>query len=167
MLSLSDSRTGSSAHRALLPCAVTSLPPSAAHPAPMPPAPPSAPSSPQSLSQPPALRPGPIHPPLTITASIGITLLIARASMNHPMTDYFRDDVLAKRPYLQLEWCVRALSHPVRTEVQPEDGRVRHWIHVAELGRWLRVVTLPDGVTLHNEFPTGGSSHETVLRSED
>ena len=42
---------------------------------------------------------------------------------------------------------------PYRTEVQQEDGRVRYWIHVAELGRWLRVVTLADGITLHNAFP--------------
>ena len=23
-----------------------------------------------------------------------------------PMTDYFRKDVLAKRPYIQMEWCI-------------------------------------------------------------
>lgn len=33
------------------------------------------------------------------------------------------------------------------------DGRVRHWRYVAELGKYLRVVTLPDGETLHNAFP--------------
>ena len=69
------------------------------------------------------------------------------------MTDYFRDEVLSKRPYIHMEWCVRALFRPYRTEVQAEDGRVRHWIHVAELGRWLRGVTLADGMTLHNAFP--------------
>lgn len=69
------------------------------------------------------------------------------------MTDYFRDEVLSKRPYIRMEWCVNALAHPYRTEVQPEDGRVRYWVHVAELGRWLRVVTLADGMTLHNAFP--------------
>jgi hypothetical protein len=41
----------------------------------------------------------------------------------------------------------------VRREVQPEDGRIRHWVWVGEIGRHLRVVTLPDGVTLHNVFP--------------
>jgi hypothetical protein len=70
-----------------------------------------------------------------------------------PMTDYFRNDVLAKRPYIRMEWCVEALSRPLRREVQPEDGRIRHWVFVSELGRFLRVVTLPDGVTLHNAFP--------------
>lgn len=70
-----------------------------------------------------------------------------------PMTDYFRNDVLPKRPYIRMEWCVEALSRPLRREVQPEDGRIRHWVFVSELGRFLRVVTLPDGVTLHNAFP--------------
>ena len=69
------------------------------------------------------------------------------------MTDYFRNDVAVKRPYIRLEWCIEALRSPVRREVQPEDGRVRYWIWVEELGRYLRVVTLPDGVTLHNAFP--------------
>ena len=70
-----------------------------------------------------------------------------------PMTDYFRNNVMEKRPYIRLEWCVEALRNPVRREVQPEDGRVRYWIWIEELGRHLRVVTLPDGVTLPNAFP--------------
>lgn len=70
-----------------------------------------------------------------------------------PMTDYFRDIVLPKRAYLKLEWCLAALRDPVRCEVQPEDGRIRHWIWIEELDRYLRVVTLDDGVTLHNAFP--------------
>ena len=47
-----------------------------------------------------------------------------------PMTAYFRDDVLEKRPYIRLEWCLEALRTPARREVQPEDGRIRHWIWV-------------------------------------
>ena len=69
-----------------------------------------------------------------------------------PTTPYFSNDVLAKRPYLKLEWCAAAITNPVRREVQP-DGRIRHWIYIAELGKYLRVVTLPDGITLHNAFP--------------
>ncbi len=69
------------------------------------------------------------------------------------MTDYFREDVLAKRPYIRLEWCIAAIKNPVRKEIQPQDRRVRHWIYVPELARYLRVVTLEDGVTLHNAFP--------------
>jgi len=70
----------------------------------------------------------------------------------HPIIDYFRDDVLQKRPYIRLEWCQAALSNPIRREIQP-DGRIRYWVWVEEIGRYLRVVTLADGVTLHNAFP--------------
>lgn len=69
------------------------------------------------------------------------------------MTDYFKNDVLAKRTYIRLEWCQAAIASPARKETQPEDGRIRHWIFVPELGKFLRVVTLADGVTLHNAFP--------------
>lgn len=62
-------------------------------------------------------------------------------------TDYFCNDVLVKRPYIKSEWCKAALSHPVRREVQA-DGRIRHWIFVAELNKFLRVVTLEDGITV-------------------
>ena len=43
------------------------------------------------------------------------------------------------------------LATPARRVVQP-DGRVRHWRWVATRGRWLRVVTEADGVTVHNVF---------------
>ncbi|QFY42973.1 hypothetical protein F6R98_10395 [Candidatus Methylospira mobilis] len=71
---------------------------------------------------------------------------------NHPTTLYFQNDVLIKRVYLKLEWCIEALNNPVRREIQP-DGRIRYWVYVPELGKYLRVVTLSDGVTLHNAFP--------------
>lgn len=69
------------------------------------------------------------------------------------MTDYFRNDVLIKRSYIRIEWCQQALVAPFRKEVQPEDGRIRHWVFIPELGRYLRVVTLEDGATVHNAFP--------------
>lgn len=67
-------------------------------------------------------------------------------------TDYFRNDVLSKRPYIKPEWCLAALSEPYRREIQ-DDGRIRHWIFVDELNKYLRVVTLDDGITIHNAFP--------------
>lgn len=54
-----------------------------------------------------------------------------------------------KRPYLRREWCEAVVRNPVRKEVQA-DGRIRHWGFVEELGRYLRVVTLGDGETIHN-----------------
>ena len=67
-------------------------------------------------------------------------------------TRYFENEILRKRPFLRREWCEQALRHPVRTEVQA-DGRIRHWLFVPELGKYLRVVTLADGETVHNAFP--------------
>jgi hypothetical protein len=67
-------------------------------------------------------------------------------------TRYFDEQVLRKRPYIQREWCEQVLAQPVAKEVQP-DGRVRYWAFIAELGRYLRVVTLEDGETVLNAFP--------------
>ena len=71
-------------------------------------------------------------------------------------TGYFEREVLRKRPYLRREWCVRVLEDPIRTEPQEYD-RWRFWAAVPELGgRYLRVVTLEDKVTIHNAFPDRG-----------
>ena len=70
----------------------------------------------------------------------------------HPVTDYFQHDVLQKRTYLQLDWCLAAINSPVRREIQPDDGRIRQWVYVSECEKYLRVVTLADGVTIHNAF---------------
>jgi len=68
-------------------------------------------------------------------------------------TNYFRNDVMVKRPYIKAEWLELALTNPVRREVQSDDGRIRHWVWIQELGRYLRVITLEDGTTVHNAFP--------------
>ena len=68
-------------------------------------------------------------------------------------TDYFRNEVMIKRPYIKTEWIALALAAPTKKEVQADDGRIRHWVWIAELGRYLRVVTLEDGTTVHNVFP--------------
>ena len=68
-------------------------------------------------------------------------------------TEYFEKAVLRKRPYLKKEWCIRVLKNPIRSERQ-ENSRQRFWAEISELeGRYLRVVTLDDGVTIHNAFP--------------
>lgn len=67
-------------------------------------------------------------------------------------TRYFSEQIIRKRPYLKMEWCEEAIRNPIRREAQP-DGRIRHWIFVGELGRFLRVITLEDGETIHNAFP--------------
>ncbi len=70
-------------------------------------------------------------------------------------TAYFLHDVLAKRPYLTEATCRTIVTAPTRRETQP-DGRIRHYGYDATLGKWLRVVTLADGETLHNAFPDRG-----------
>lgn len=68
-------------------------------------------------------------------------------------TSYFEEEVLRKRPYLKKEWCIRALEQPIKVEPQ-ENNRFRFWVQIPELqGRYLRVVTLEDRLTIHNAFP--------------
>ena len=68
------------------------------------------------------------------------------------LTPYFRNEVLRKRPYLTEEICRRVIEDAERKEVQP-NGRIRFWRKIEELGgKYLRVVTLNDGETVHNAF---------------
>jgi hypothetical protein len=67
-------------------------------------------------------------------------------------TRYFEEQVRRKRPYLRREWCEQALRDAPYRQIQP-DGRFRLWIYIPELGKYLRVVTLEDGETVHNAFP--------------
>lgn len=74
-------------------------------------------------------------------------------------TRYFEEQVIRKRPCIKREWCEMALTAPIRTETQPE-GRIRYWVFIEELGKYLRVVTLEDGITVHNAFPDRGFTAE-------
>ena len=67
-------------------------------------------------------------------------------------TRYFKESVLKKRPYIKPEWIERARTGDyVAKKIQP-DGRVRVWLYIPEENRYLRVVFLEDGETLHNAF---------------
>jgi hypothetical protein len=68
------------------------------------------------------------------------------------LTDYFLRNVLPRRPYLRLEWLEQALEAPEWMERQ-ENDRVRYWVYIPQMQRYLRVVTLADGETIHNAFP--------------
>jgi len=71
----------------------------------------------------------------------------------YKFTAYFENEVLRKRPYLLKEWCIFVIENPIRVESQT-DERVRFWGTIDEFGdRVLRVVTLADGLTIHNAFP--------------
>lgn len=50
------------------------------------------------------------------------------------------------------EWIERVIADPV-SEFLQQDGRIRKWGFVPEMGnKVLRVVLLPDGKTVHNAF---------------
>lgn len=67
-------------------------------------------------------------------------------------TSYFERNVLRKRPYLKRTWCIDVLIEPIRVEREP-TGRIRFWGSIPERpGYYLRVVTLEDGLTIHNVF---------------
>lgn len=70
-------------------------------------------------------------------------------------TRYFEEQVLRKRPYLTLELCESVLAGPIARRPQ-DDGRVQFRGEVLDprdgRTRFLRVVTLEDGVTIHNAF---------------
>lgn len=41
--------------------------------------------------------------------------------------------------------------NPLKTEIQ-SDGRIRKWSYIEEAGKYLRVILLDDGETVHNAF---------------
>jgi len=43
------------------------------------------------------------------------------------MTDYFKNKVLIKRPYLKIEWIELVLDNPVCKEIRETEKRVRFW----------------------------------------
>jgi hypothetical protein len=69
------------------------------------------------------------------------------------VTRYF--EALRSRPdraVIRDEWIQQAIRAPIKETVQA-DGRIRRWVQVAEMeNRYLRVVLLPDGETVHNAF---------------
>ena len=56
------------------------------------------------------------------------------------------------RALIRDEWIDRAITTPIREEIQ-SDGRIRRWVRISEFeNRALRVILLPDGRTVHNAF---------------
>lgn len=68
-------------------------------------------------------------------------------------TDYFlavrtRPD----RAQITDEWMARAIRNPIREVIQG-DGCIRRWTRIPEMeNRYLRVILLDDGETIHNAF---------------
>ena len=68
-------------------------------------------------------------------------------------TDYFQ--ALRQRPdraIIRDEWIQYVIDQPVKELIQ-QDGRIRRWAAIRDMdGRYLRVVLLTDGETIHNAF---------------
>lgn len=56
------------------------------------------------------------------------------------------------RQWIQMEWIDYVVNHPIKEEIQT-DGRIRRWGKImAADQKYLRVVLLEDGETIHNAF---------------
>lgn len=69
------------------------------------------------------------------------------------VTRYF--EAVRNRPdraIIRDAWIERAITKPIKESIQA-DGRIRRWALVPEMeDRYLRVVLLEDGETVHNAF---------------
>jgi hypothetical protein len=67
-------------------------------------------------------------------------------------TDYFKHiRTRPDRARILDEWIKLAIEHPVREEIQ-SDGRIRRWVYIEAEQKYLRVILLDDGETVHNAF---------------
>ena len=67
-------------------------------------------------------------------------------------TQYF--DYTRKRPdpaQIKEDWIKSVIEKPEKVEIQ-SDGRIRKWAKISEEGKYLRVILLEDGETIHNAF---------------
>lgn len=55
------------------------------------------------------------------------------------------------RAIIKDEWILKTINNPVKTEVQT-DGRIKKWSFIEETEKYLRVILLEDGETVHNAF---------------
>jgi len=55
------------------------------------------------------------------------------------------------RKEIKDEWIQRVINSPLRKEVQ-SDKRIKIWGRIEEVDKYLRVILLEDGKTVHNAF---------------
>lgn len=67
---------------------------------------------------------------------------------------YFDKIRPGKHPEISVEQAIQAAENFLREVVQ-NNGRIRRWGYVEELGKYVRVVIEADGETLHNAFIDG------------
>ena len=67
-------------------------------------------------------------------------------------TNYY--DHVRKRPdraIITEAWIIEVIDNAIETRVQ-SDGRIKKWAFIKEAGKYLRVILLEDGETVHNAF---------------
>ena len=57
----------------------------------------------------------------------------------------------ADRAQIRENWIKFVIENPEKTEIQ-SDGRIKKWAKISEAGKYLRVILLEDGETVHNAF---------------
>ena len=55
------------------------------------------------------------------------------------------------RAQIKEEWIEFVIENPEKTVIQ-SDGRIRKWSKNTEANKYLRVILLEDGITVHNAF---------------
>ena len=65
------------------------------------------------------------------------------------------------RTIIKEEWILKTIKNSIKTEIQ-SDGRIRKWSFIEETGKYLRVILLEDGETVHNAFFDRGFKEEQL-----
>ena len=55
------------------------------------------------------------------------------------------------RKIIKDDWILETIKYPKKVRTQ-SDGRIKKWKYIDEVGKYLRVILLKDGETVHNEF---------------
>ena len=66
-------------------------------------------------------------------------------------SNHYIRDVLPKRSYLTELILNEILEKPLKTELQ-DDGRIKIWGFSSEYNKYIRIVLLNDGKTIHTAF---------------
>jgi hypothetical protein len=78
--------------------------------------------------------------------------LTVRRGKTMKSTQYFQYTRQRKdRSIIKNEWIEFVIENPQRTEFQ-SDGRIKKWAKINEIEKYLRVILLEDGETVHNAF---------------
>ncbi len=55
------------------------------------------------------------------------------------------------RACIKYEWIEFVINSPIKEVVQ-SDGRIKKWAKISDVNKYLRVIVLEDGETVHNAF---------------